>query len=360
VCGGVVIQTTGFHRHEFGVAVRSSIIFVLALAGCVLGWGQIAQSSQETTTIHVLADLIEVPVLAFKLPFRPEPGLTKSQFVISLDGGTPFHPSHVRMEGAEPVNLSVVVEADTKNAHLLSQSLQSGVESWSPTLFNDSDRVSFYIYGCRLVRSLKQERASPNDPRDKLVRAVAVPMFQSAMERGRSCPRPPLDKLLETVMNQTADAGSWNVILWIVDAEHKADLKQFERVRAFAAALRVTVFAIKYLETDHFPGSVYSGSEAVNRLVAAVGGKTLHAAFGELGEVTQTMIADVRQRYIVSFPRPGNESKGAHWLQITSTARGVKVVSSAASAPLVEMRCGSGKDMWLCSQQRPQYGNQKP
>jgi hypothetical protein len=180
------------------------------------------------------------------------------------------------------------------------------------------------------------------------------------MEGGRSCPRPPLDKLLETVMNQTADAGSWNVILCIVNAEHKADLRQFERVRRFAAAQRVTVFAIKYLETDHFPASVYSGWEAVNRLVAAVGGKTLHSSFGELGDVTQTVIADVRQRYIVSFPRPGNESQGAHWLQITSTAKGVKVLSSAASAPLVEMRCGSGKDMWLCSQQRPQYGNQKP
>ena len=72
------------------------------------------------------------------------------------------------------------------------------------------------------------------------------------------------------------------------------------------------------------------------------------------------MIADVRQRYIVGFPRPGNGSKGARWLQITSTAKIVKVLSSAASAPLVEMRCGSGKDMWLCFQQRPQYGNQKP
>ena len=355
-----VIQTTGFHRYEFGVAVRSSIAFVFALACCVLAWGQVAEPPQETTTIHVLTDLIEVPVFAFKLPFRPEPGLTKSQFVISLDGGTPFHPSHVRMEGAEPLNLSIVVETDTKDAHLLSQNLQSGIQSWPPTLFNDSDRVSFYIYGCQLVRSLKKEPAGSKDQRDKLLRAVALPGFQSAMEGGRSCPRPPLDKLLETVMNQTADATSWNVILWIVNAEYKADLKQFERVRAFAAAQRVTVFAIKYLATDRFPASVYSGSEAVNHLVAAVGGMTLHAAFGELGEVTATMIADVRQRYIVSFPLPGNGSKGAHWLQITSTAKGVKIISSTASAPLMEARCGSGKDMWLCSQERPQYGNQKP
>jgi len=350
----------GFYCHELGLAVRFSINFVFALACCVLASGQIAQPTQETTTIHVLTDLIEVPVLAFKLPFRPEPGLTKSQFVIQLDGGTPFHPSHVRIQGAEPLNLIVLVEADTQDAHLLSQSLQSGMESWPPTLFNDSDRVSFYIYGCRLVRSLKQEPASPGDQRDKLVRAVALPGFQSAMEGGRSCPRPPLDKLLETVMNQTAEATRWNVILWIVNAERKADLKQFETVRAFAAAQRVTVFAIKYIQTGRFPASVYSSSEAVNRLVAAVGGIALHSAFGELGEVTETMIEDVRQRYIVSFPRPGNGSTGAHWLQITSTAKGVRVISSAASAPLVETRCGSGKDMWLCSQQRPQYGNQKP
>jgi hypothetical protein len=358
--GGLGIQTTGFHCHEFGVAVRSSITFVSALACCVLGWGQIAEPPQETTTIHVLADLIEVPVLAFKLPFRPEPGLTKSQFVVRLDGGTPFHPSHVRMEGDEPLHLTVVVEADTQDNPLLSQNLQSGLESWPPTLFNPSDRLSFYIYGCRLVRTLKEEHVSPRDQRDKLVRAVALPAFQSAMGGGRSCPRPPLDKLLETVMNQTADAGSWNVILWVVNAEHKADLKQFDRVRAFAAAQRTTVFAIKYLATGRFPASVYSGSEAVNRLVSAVGGTTLHSAFGELGQVTETMIEDVRQRYIVSFPRPGNGTQGVHWLQITSTAKGVRVVSSAASAPLLETECASGKDKWLCSQQRPQYGNRAP
>ncbi len=340
--------------------MRFSVTFVFALASCLPAWGQIAQPTPETTTIHVLTDLIEVPVLAYKLPFRPEPDLTKSQFVIRLDGGAAFHPSHVRVQGTEPLNLSVLVEADTKDAHLLAQSLQSAMESWPPTLFNDSDRVSVYIYGCRLVRMLKESPAGLKDQRNKLVQAVALPGFQSAMEGGRSCRRPPLDKLLETVMNQTADAASWNVILWIVNAEPKADWQHFEKLRAFAAAQRTTIFAIKYLESGRFSASVYSGSEPVNRLVAAVGGMTLHSVYGELGEVTQTMIVDVRQRYIVSFPLPGNGSKGAHWLEITSTAKGVRVLSSAASAPLVEAHCASGKDMWLCSQQRPQYGNQKP
>jgi hypothetical protein len=340
--------------------VRFSLTLFFTLVCCAPAWTQIAQSPGETTTIHVLTDLIDVPVLAFRAPFRPEPNLTKSQFVIQLDGGMPFHPSHVRLQGAEPLNLAVLVEADTQDAHLLSQSLQSGIGRWPPNLFNEPDRVSFYIYGCRLVRSLKQEQVSAEDPREKLMQAVALPMFQSAMEGGRSCPRPPLDKLLETVMSQTADAKSWNVMLWVVNAEHKADLKQFERVRAFAAAQRVTIFAIKYVAAGRFPASVYSDFEAVNRLVAAVGGISLHSAFRELGEVTQTMIGDVRERYIISFPRPGNGSTGAHWLQVTSTARGVKVLSSAASAPLVETQCGSGKDRWLCSQQRPQYGSQKP
>jgi hypothetical protein len=117
----------GVYCHELGPAMRFSINFIFALASCVLALGQIAQPTQETTTIHVLTDLIEVPVLAFKLPFRPEPGLSKSQFVIQLDGGTPFHPSHVRIQGAEPLNLIVLVEAGTQDAHLLSQSLQNPV-----------------------------------------------------------------------------------------------------------------------------------------------------------------------------------------------------------------------------------------
>jgi hypothetical protein len=45
-----------FHCHEFGAAVRFSITFLFALACCVLAWGQIAEPSQETTTIHMTAE----------------------------------------------------------------------------------------------------------------------------------------------------------------------------------------------------------------------------------------------------------------------------------------------------------------
>lgn len=221
--------------------------------------------------------------------------------------------------------------------------------------------MSVYIYGCRLVRSLYDREINLAHEPDALAKAAELPMFLSAMEGGRSCPRPPLDKLLETVMDQTADASSWNAVLWMVNAEHEADLRQFDRVRAFAAARRVTVFAIKYLQdASHVPASLHSGSDTVNRLVSAIGGTTLHAEFGELGSVSATVIADIRQRYIVSFPRPGNGRAGAHWIEISSTAKGVKILSAAASAPLVEARCGSGRDSWLCSQRRPQYGNQRP
>jgi hypothetical protein len=340
-----------------GGGLAGLIVLACVLAASGFAWGQTAAPLSGITTIHVLSDLIEVPVLALKPPFRPAPALSQNDFVIRLDGGPPFHPSHARIEDAEPLALTVLVEADVRDSSLLAQGLQAAIQGWPPNLLNRSDRLSVDAYGCRLVRSLRDERVDFQLRRDEIARAMALPTFRAAMDGGRSCLRPAVDEMLEAAIDQMAGTASWKVILLIVNGEYKADAKSLQKVQTLAAAKGVTLFAIKYLHEGIFPAAVNSDTEGVNLLVSSLGGIMLPSSFDDLGAVTETIINDIRQRYILSFPRPGNGSAGAHRLEITSTAKGVRVLSSAAAAPLFDStRCVSEPDSWFCSEQRPRYG----
>jgi hypothetical protein len=253
------------------------------------------------------------------------------------------------------------VEADERDSSLLSRGLEAAIQGWTPNLLNGSDRLSVDVYGCRFIRSLQDVSVDLALRRDEITRAMAPPTFQTAMEGGRSCPRPPVDESLQAAIDQMAGTASWKLILLIVNGEYKADAKSLQKVQTLAAAKGVTLFAIKYLHEGSFPAAVNSDSEGINLLVSSLGGIMLPSSFEDLGPVMETIINDIRQRYILSFPRPGNGTAGTHRLEITSTVKGVRVLSSAAAAPLFDStRCVSEPDSWFCSEQRPQYGTDNP
>jgi hypothetical protein len=189
----------GITEARYGLAKFIPLIFVLLCSAVTRG--QTASSPSGTPTIHVISDLIQVPVLALKPPFRPALTLNRSDFIIRLDGGPSFHPSDARIEGMEPLTLNILVEADARDSSLLSQGLQAAVQNWAPNLLNDSDRLSLSVYGCRLVQSLHDEPVDLIHRRNEILRATSLPTFQAAMEGGRSCPRLPADKLMNAAID---------------------------------------------------------------------------------------------------------------------------------------------------------------
>jgi len=327
----------------------------------VVALGQATSPPSEIPTIRVTTDLIQVPVLALRPPFRTTSGLTRSNFSVRLDGGPPFQPSYVRQQGNEPIGLGIMVVADTGEPELLSRGLQVAFQDWPSDLLNGADRLSIYISACHLVRSLNSAPGDLTQWRDLIVKAASFSNFQTALEGGKACSRPSIEAVLEAGIYQIANTAQWNVLLLIVSGERSADLNLLRRVQAIAAMKGVTLFAIKYLQRGSFPVAVYSEKEGLNVFVSSLGGISVPSSFEDLGEVTETIIRDIRQRYILSFPRPGNGSAGAHRLEIKTNSRGVIVRSSAASAPILDSTpCTGITGSSLCSEQRPQYGTSKP
>ncbi len=322
----------------------------LALASAALGQADIP-------TIRVSTDLIQVPVLAFRLPFRSAPGLGLGDLTIRLYGWPPFHPSYVRVEGAEPVGLSIVVDAESGQAEQLARSVQAAMRAWPTELLHGTDGLSFYVAGCRLMRSLDHAPADLALKRDFLVQAASSPLFQEALGGGPACTRPPIDYILQAVMDQSGTAYPWRVVLLLISGEKVFSIGSLERLRTVAAVRGVSLFAVKYFRQDGFPASASSNKEDLNRLVGSLGGLSVPSSYADLGIVTAAILRDIRERYILSFPRPDGGDAGRHLLEVKTTVRGVKLRASAASAPVVDSTpCADTSGSWVCPTQRPRYG----
>lgn len=181
------------------------------------------------------------------------------------------------------------------------------------------------------------------------------PIFEKALGGSEGCRQLPVFDLLRAAMGSSAEASEWKVILLILNAERTLEPDAIPKLQVTAAARGITLFAVKYVRQGSFPKETYADIEGLNLLVSSLGGVTIASSFEDLGEVTELIIRSLRQRYILSFPRPGNGSAGSHRLDITTKIKGVKLRSSAASAALLDNADGSSG-----LRQRPRYGTSKP
>src|SRR5579884_1223004 len=104
------------------------------IAGVNLGVAAIAQTTAASDavpvpTLHVSSTLVETPMLILKrdgsLPQRPPSG---DSIEIQLGNGGWFRPNYVRQEGADPIDLAILLDLNSRVSDLsrpLSQALSS-------------------------------------------------------------------------------------------------------------------------------------------------------------------------------------------------------------------------------------------
>ncbi len=315
----------------------------------------------DPPTLHLRTDLIEVPVLALRPPFRFVDGLLRSNFIISLDGGQSFHPSFVHTQGSESADFAILVDAKTHDLGILSSSLQSASSRWLEDLISPNDQLSLYITGCHLIHALDESSLVLRNAPDAIIHATSVITLQSAVKGGDSCRPPAMEEVLTAVMAKMKETTKWKVLLLVVNATRQLDTNIMQHIEIVAAAYRVSLFVVRYVDDSFVSKNAYSDNEGFNVLSASLGGISLVASKSDLATVTDLIFKDVRKRYIISFPRPVNGTAGTHSLQVTSTVRGVKVVSSAASAPpLSQETCDSDQTSSSCMSTRPRMRTKVP
>jgi hypothetical protein len=171
-------------------------VLTLALAtGAVKASAQDqAPPDSQITTLHVEANLIEIPVLVLtaereKLPYP----IAANKFTISLGGGPRVHPKYVRREGEDPIDLTIVIDPRGPQHRLLPQMSQSLAEL-APSSLSPRDHVSIYVMGCTAVHVEEDVPADPKRLRSAMESALSTLANEKATRRTkRRTERSPAD-----------------------------------------------------------------------------------------------------------------------------------------------------------------------
>jgi hypothetical protein len=127
----------------------------LCILGVVLGVGGVLLVAQEkpVMTLHAYADTVQIPVLVLGPDREPIGPIATKRFSISLDEGPLFRATHVRVEGDDPISLSIVLDVNGSQMELL-RKIDEAIAGLAPLSLGARDHVSVYTLDCSLVRSL--------------------------------------------------------------------------------------------------------------------------------------------------------------------------------------------------------------
>ncbi len=299
----------------------------------------LAAQDSSPTTFHVYVNLVQIPVLVIPPSGASADPIAESRFAISLDSGPKFRPTHVRLEGEDPITLSVLLDG-SGSARSLMSGVDEAIAALAPLSLHLADRVSFYALGCSLTvaRVASVEELVADRSQLKLGVDAAIRSWSSGDRANVGTPcaqKVHLWDALAYVTKQMSDRPGRRVILVISDGHDKGSGNTWNNLRRFAAASAVTIFGI----TDDSNDLQRLGAEDVfHALCEQTGGIVLSANPRTLQDRLKEVTDMVRGRYIVEFPRPDRAKAGAHSFLVTIDNSDALVLSSGISYPMPDPR----------------------
>jgi len=93
----------------------------LGLLGASCGSAQQVSPANDAsiTTLHVYTTVAEVPTLVLTRTHKEMNPVQPAQFRLSLDSGPAFQPTHVRMEGDDPISMAILIDTMVPKSELL-------------------------------------------------------------------------------------------------------------------------------------------------------------------------------------------------------------------------------------------------
>lgn len=294
-------------------------------------------------TLHVYADTIQIPTLTLTADRKLIPGLTSESFNISLDAGPTFHPAHVKMEADSPLALGILLDL---SGHVDGQNnaLRNAVGTFAEQSLLPHDRVSTYGFDCEMVRTLKGVPASA-DALEKGVDALLLPT--KANTDAAPAPHCPSSKRLwdsiAGAVREMANISGYRVLLVVTDGEDFGSKNRWSEVQHFALENAVTVFAIRPMRTMTIesPSANRGGSpriamreDPLEILCSTTGGLTFQDKPAAVANEMPHLLELIRNRYVLSFPRPSNQTRGTHAMEVKIAQRNAIVHPAGVGVPL--------------------------
>ncbi|HXC96638.1 MAG TPA: hypothetical protein VNU92_13145 [Edaphobacter sp.] len=299
-----------------------------------------AEADKTVETLHVYTDLIQIPTLVLgpthQLIKQPIP---EGKFSVSIDGGPTFRATHTRLEGDDPLSISILLDVSGDTLLLLPK-IDEAIARLAPNSLHAKDRVSIYALDCSLVQSLDDVPVEREKLRVGVRRVLESWQNRQADKRGTTCKHSvPLWDAIGYVAKQLSQLPGRRVILAVSQGEDSGSEHSLNEVRTYLQATGVAVFGVFTVPLFAPDGNHiflrWDTENAFRSLCELSGGIVFMTRAQTAKETLNGVVTTLRGRYIVEFPRPAKSTAGFHSLQVTvADGRDDFITSSGITVPL--------------------------
>jgi VWFA-related protein len=340
-----------------------------------------AQASPSTSapppdlyTLHVYANLAQVPTLVINPDGRPFPQLTRDQFFVSLDGGTLFHPSQLRIEGDDAISLAIIIDDSGSQSHFITNIAET-LSRLAPKDLHAKDHVSIYAIDCKAIQSVNDLPASPDVIRDGVISALSAETLHGDKHKPGCAKSLHLWDVLAHAVDKLSETPSRRVVLFVSLGMDTGSTISFDDVAHLAQANSTAVFGMRDIEEFAFQrtfrdetASGLNGersrthvSDRLGRLAALTGGMVFDDQHFQIEDQLHRFIVMLRGRYIVEFPRPDNGIPGSHMIAISIPSKWNYFIRwTGAGIPLADPSVLSDPNTVPSAPSPATFGNQRP
>lgn len=280
-------------------ALRKAIwlAWVMAAAGALLG------QSSRPMTLHVYVNTVQVPVLVLGPKLDRVGPIATNRFSVSFDSGHRFPVSHARLEGDDPISLTILLDVSGHSAGLMGK-VSDGIAGLAPNWLHPADNVSIYSLDCKLMRSAELPAEAPILKR-VVDNALAPWRSRTSVKHPGGCKQ--TIHLWDALVDATNQLREWpgrRVILVLTDGNDEGSRNTWNELRLFAQSSAVAVFAVRSTAASLRPME-----DPLSSVCQLSGGMVFTTDERSLAMTLQRFTSILRERYIVEFPRPNGTAR---------------------------------------------------
>ncbi len=270
-------------------------------------------------TLHVYANLMEIPTLVLSQHFEPLPPIPPSQFEISLDAGPVFHPTQLQLEGSQPIDLAILLDLNGNGRRLVPSFAQSLPDLLSHALL-PHDRVSLFAVQGSCINSAQNLPPTASDritsALDQLLHARPP---RSATQSQPQCKKSDeLWNAIASVAQSMTTSPGHRVILVLSDGQDRDSTIHWQALREYCASSSIAIFGLAPAQRKMPDPGIWMKLQydPFSSLTQLSGGLVLYTTPARMQQQLNHFIELVRGRYILEFPSPDTGAPGVHSIDV--------------------------------------------
>ncbi len=308
--------------------IASAVLRVCGWA-CVLLATVCCRAQEDQTpvfTLKVYANLVQVPTLVLDHDRQPLPPIDFRRFLVSLDEGKKFAPTHVRMEGEDPLELAILLDVSGSQRHLI-ESFADAMGAIAAKSLHAQDRVSVYALNCSLIRSALLIPAEPGRVKGAVQRALSAPGLNTTKSGSKCGDHVYLSGAMAAVVKELSGSAGRAAVLVVSGGVDSGSTVSWNALHDYAATEGIALFGMNDGYPDPQSLWMIDRTSTFPGLCESTGGIVMQASGRDLEKRLEQWIAMLRNRYVVEFPRPQHLSAGAHNINVSIKRGGLAFVT---------------------------------